>query len=86
MNSFTKMIQQVFIQDLVSEKVIDEEVHRDKICSCCNNEDSYFLLAQSRGIAVVLEHVCEPCYVAIVKLIDLEKDPIRVGILLKNKV
>lgn len=81
------MIQYVGMGSLVSQKIIDEEACREKMCECCRENESSLLMAQSRGIAIILDHVCERCLKDITGLIHCEegRDSVRVAVFLKNK-
>lgn len=81
-SSFPKMNHHLPIQPesnvytLVQKKVIDEELVVVKVCSCCTVKKSLFILAQKKGIATVLEHVCFQCLKELCQLLerDLECD------------
>lgn len=83
MSSLPKMIHNVTMMSLVRQDVIDEEGNVEKICSCCNQKPSTLLMAQCRGIAVILEHVCGCCYKELLKLICDEKEMIKVAMIVK---
>ncbi len=71
------------MMSLVRQDVIEEEMNVEKICSCCSQRDSTVLLAQSRGIAIILEHVCGLCYKELLNLICDEKEMIKVAMIVK---
>jgi hypothetical protein len=77
------MIHNVTMMSLVRQDVIDEELAVEKICACCHQHPSTLLMAQSRGIAVILEHVCGCCYKGLLDLICDEKEMIKVAMIVK---
>jgi hypothetical protein len=77
------MIHNVTMMSLVKQNIIEEEMNVEKICSCCNQHSSTLLIAQCRGIAVILEHICGGCYKELLNLICDEKELIKVAMLVK---